>query len=151
MQKPPLMMITPDNLKVEFFGKQDHHHSLWVIEHSSAHVSKLWLHLTKATFPFGQVPKSLMVSGYEPGRKDHEFDPRLVNFFPVICKTCTSLVHAVYTMLSLPVTQERNLNNELHSVPAHTQLCKESFWHMTTVHIWGCIHSNKFNTSFVVG
>ena len=25
----------------------------------------------------GQVPNSLVVRGYEPGMKDHEFDPRL--------------------------------------------------------------------------
>ena len=32
---------------------------------------------------FGQVPtcNSLMVRGYQPGREDHEFDPRLGNFF----------------------------------------------------------------------
>ena len=27
------------------------------------------------------VPNSLMVRGYEPGREDHKFDPRLGNFF----------------------------------------------------------------------
>ena len=32
-------------------------------------------------FPYGQVPNNLMVRGYEPGREDHEFDPRLDNFF----------------------------------------------------------------------
>ena len=27
------------------------------------------------------VPKSLMVRGYEPGSEDHEFDPRIGDFF----------------------------------------------------------------------
>ena len=35
----------------------------------------------------GLVPNSLMVRGYEPGREDIEFDPRLGNFFLSILRS----------------------------------------------------------------
>ena len=37
---------------------------------------KIWAYVH-----IGQVPNNLTVRGYEPGREDHEFDPRLGNFF----------------------------------------------------------------------
>ena len=33
----------------------------------------------------GYSPNSLMVRGYEPGREDHEFNPRLGSFFLSVC------------------------------------------------------------------
>ena len=41
------------------------------------------------SFSICDSPISLMVRGYEPGREDHEFDPRLGSFFLVRCKFVT--------------------------------------------------------------
>ena len=49
----------------------------------------------------GRVPDSLMVRRYEPGRENHEFNPRLGNFFLWVWKVSTwclkEVVHA-YTL-----------------------------------------------------
>ena len=54
------------------------------------HPRIFWSHVTKHTYTInveiGQVPDSLIVRQYEPGRENHEFDPRLGNFILCVCR-----------------------------------------------------------------
>ena len=94
MQQPPFMIIAPGDLKVEFVyinwtaitasGWWSTHRPIglssdFTSEESNHSMGKGLV----APSPFGRVPNSLMVREYEPGREDHEFDPRLGNFFLV--------------------------------------------------------------------